>query len=199
MEKRLDASWLSEEGREISEDTLLKMYEVHSEDQISHLDSHYKYRNYYTAILAALLSIFVGGMLQFYKEPFAPALLVLLLCIGVFSWLGKRTTDRYYKRFLESITILAKIENALGLDHSIKTKKSTFDDVLWINDEQLLPDRWVRDRRGRYKKSEEFISDRMNMGDSRNARWTFCIFGIISIILAVLSIFMFLQVHGFLN
>ena len=61
--------WLSQDGKEIDEKHLLKLYTVHSEEQISHLDSHYKYRNYYTTILSALLAIFVGGMLQFHDTP----------------------------------------------------------------------------------------------------------------------------------
>jgi len=197
MEKSQDKSWLSEEGREIGEDTLLKLYEIHSEDQISHLDSHYKYRNYYTTILTALLAIFTGGMLQFYKEPFGPALLVILLCVCVLSEFGKRTIDRYYRRFLESVTILAKIENALGFDNSIRIK-SRFGLILWSNDRQLIPTRWIHDRE-QCSSSEDFISKRMKMGDNRYAHWTFSFFEATSIILALLSILVFLQVHSFLN
>lgn len=192
-ERILDASWLSKEGREISENVLLKLYDVHSKDQISHLDSHYKYRNYYTTILSALLAIFVGGMLQFYEKPFAPALLVVLLSVGILSEFGKRTVDRYYRRFLESIVILAKVENALELDTCIKTKKSQFTQILWSNDKQFLPDRWIRDRR-KHNNSEEFISERMKMGDNRYTHWTFSFFEIMSAILGLLGMYVFLEV-----
>lgn len=196
MKQCPDRPWLSEEGKEISNDALLKLYEIHSEDQISHLDSHYKYRNYYTTILAGLLAIFVGGMLQFYKQPFAPALLVILFCIAVLSEFGKRTIDRYYRRFLESIAILSKIENLLGIDDSIKTENSEFTKVLWSNDKQLIPDRWIRDRR-QYETSEQFISERMKMGDNRYAHWAFSFFEITSTILALASVVVFLQIYGF--
>lgn len=176
----------------------MKLYEIHSEDQISHLDSHYKYRNYYTTILSALLAIFVGGMLQFYKQPFAPALLVVLFSIGVLSEFGKRTIDRYYRRFLESVSILAKIENILGVDNSIKTEHSEFTKTLWSNDKQLIPDRWIRDR-NQYETSEQFISKRMKMGDNRYAHWAFSFFEITSMILALASGFVFLQLYGFEN
>lgn len=194
----MDASWLSEEGREIGEDTLLKLYEVYAKEQISYLDSHYKYRNYYTTILSALLAIFVGGMLQFHEKPFAPALFFILLCICILSEFGKRTVDRYYRRFLESITVLAKIDNALGLDKTIKTTKSRFTNILWSNDKQLLPDRWIRDRQ-KHNNSEAFISERMKMGDNRYAHWVFSFFELVSIALGLLSIMVFLQFYGFFN
>ena len=186
MKEDREKTWLSEEGIRISEHTLLELYKVQSEAQISHLDSHYKYRNYYTTILSALLTIFVGGMFQFYKEPFALTLPVLLIFIVILSELGKRTIDRYYKRFLESVTILAKTENALGLDTGIKVdSKPTH--VLWPSDKQIIPDRWISDRvqapsGKKYESSQEFISDRMKMGDNRIAHRTFRSFQIVSII-----------------
>ena len=64
-------SWLSEGRRRISEDTLLKIYEVHSANRRSQLDSHYKYRHYYTTFMSALVAIFLGGMLEFHQEPFS--------------------------------------------------------------------------------------------------------------------------------
>lgn len=185
-------SWLNDKGKIIDENTLLKLYEIYSRNEISHLDSHYKYRNYYATILSALLAIFVGGMLQFDDQPFAPALFVVLLCIGVLSEFGIRTVDRYYRRFLESIVIKSKIDHVLGLENSIKTLKSSYTAILWPGDKHFIPDRWFDGRRGPLKapinKSKDFISQRMNMGDNRNARLTFSFFEIVSVILAILSL-----------
>ena len=180
-------SWLSHKGKIIDADTLLKLYEIYSRNEISHLDSHYKYRNYYATILSALLAIFVGGMLQFYDQPFAPALFVVLLCIGVLSEFGIRTVDRYYRRFLESIVIKSKIEHVLGFENSIKILGFSHTASLWPCDEHFIPKRWYDDRR-KHKNSEAFISQRMNMGDNRNARLTFSFFEIVSVILAMLSL-----------
>jgi len=88
---------------------------------------------------------------------------------------------------LESSTVLAKIENALGLDNSITTGKPIVTDILWSGDKQLLCDRWIHDRR-EHNKSEDFIKNRMNIGDNRNARLTFRFFQIMSVVLALLSI-----------
>lgn len=182
--------WLSQDGKEIDEKHLLKLYTVHSEEQISHLDSHYKYRNYYTTILSALLAIFVGGMLQFHDTPFAPALIFLLVCIVVLSEFGKKTTDRYYRRFLESVTILAKLDNALGFDKPINVKREV-KNVLWSNDKQLLPERWVSDCQ-KHNSSKDFISERMKMGDNRYANWTFTFFEIMSLVYGVIAIHVYL-------
>ena len=192
-EKSSESSWLSEDGKKVEEPILLKIYDIYSKEQISHLDFHYKYRNYHITILSALLTIFVGGMLNYYEEPFAPALIVILLLIVILSEFGKRTIDRYYRRFLESVTILGKTQNALGLDTGIKIdfkpKK-----ILWTDDEQIIPNRWTSDRK-ECKSSKEFISKRMKMGDNQHAHWTFTSFEIVSVILALFSIVIFLQVH----
>ena len=188
-------SWLSDEGKIIDENILLKLYEIYSEDEVSHLDYHYKYRNYYTTILSALLAIFVGGVLQFYEQPFAPALFALLPCIFILSELGKRTVNRYYRRFLESIVILSKIDHVLGLERSIKTLRSSYTKILWPHDEHFLPERWIQDRE-KHKNSEDFISQRMNMGDNRYAHWTFSFFEIASAILAICSVPVLLKDHN---
>ena len=204
LTKTKDKLWISEEGIQISNDTLLELYKVHLKEQISHLDFHFKYRNYYTTILSALLTLFVGGMLQYYKEPFAVVLPFFILFFTILlSEMGKKTIDRYYRRFLESVTILAKIQNALGLDTGIKIKSKHTQD-LWTSDKQIIPDRWVDDRTGEsvnkeYKRSEKFISDRMHRGDNQYAHWIFTIFEIVSGILTVSSILLLLQFHGVLN
>lgn len=191
--------WLSNKGKPIREETLLRLYEIYSRAEKSHLDSHYKYRNYYATMLSALMAIFMGGMLQFYDKPFAPALFVVLLCIGILSEFGIRTGDRYYKRFLESIVIKSKIEHVIGFENSIKPLKSSYTEILWDEDEHFIPKRWFNGRRKivkvSIKSSKDFISKRMHMGDNRNARLTFSFFEIVSVILAILSLPILLKNH----
>lgn len=193
-EKRKDSSsWLSEGGEKVSKTTLLKIYEAHEKQFRAHLDLHYKNRNYYMTLVSALLSIFVGGMLQFYKEKLSFILFVIPISIVVLSELAKRTMDRYYLSFLESVVILAKIEHVLGLSGSLKIQKSESLEDLWPKDKQFILDRWKE--RYDYESSQQFVNARMKMGDNRYAHWVFTILEIITIFLAVLSFWIFIQIH----
>ena len=191
MEERQNASWLSKEGMEINEDRIWDLYKIYCEDQRAYLGFHYRYKYYYTLLLSALLAVFVGGILEFHESPYTPVLFAIPILMIAVSTLGRLSIDRYYKRFLESITICAKIENVLGLDRSIRTKKSEFTEILWSKDKQLLPYRWMRDRTecGKYESSEDFIDERMNMGDNKYARWTFWLFGLSSVGLILVTSF----------
>lgn len=186
-------SWLSEAGKEIEEDTLVKIYECHIEEQRAFLDLHYKNRNYYMTVISALLAIFIGGMLQFHKEILTLILFAIPVTVVVLSELAKRTMDRYYRRFLESVVVLAKIEHILGLDGSLKTP-SQLGRILWPKDKQFLPDRWITNRYEN-ESSKLFIKEKMKMGDNRYAHWVFNILEIITIILTLLSFIIFRQVH----
>lgn len=187
-------SWISDGGKEISENVLLKLYEIHEEEHIASLDLHYKNRNYYMTLVSALLAIFVGGVLQFYKEPSSFIIFVIPISIGILSELAKKTMDRYYQRFLESVVILAKIEHLWGIDGSLKTTGVKSSKVLWVDDKQFVLDRWIKDR---YKHgcSQQFINERMKMGDNRYAHWVFTILEVITAVLALLSLWILLQVH----
>lgn len=192
--KRVISSWLSENGEEISDVTLLKLYEVHEKELRTHLDLHYKNRNYYMSLISALLAIFVGGMLQFYRETLSFILFAIPISIIVLSELAKKTMDRYYLSFLESVVILAKIEHVFGLDESLRIQKSKSSKTLWPKDKQFVLDRWIRGRY-KYESSQQFVNERMKMGDNRYAHWVFTILEVITIFLALLSFWIFLQVH----
>lgn len=185
-------SWLSETGQKICEEDLRSIYECHMEQQMTFLDLHYKNRNYYMTIVSALLAIFVGGILQFYKEALTFILFAIPVTVIVLSELAKRTMDRYYQRFLESVVIIAKIEHMTGLDRPLKTHGHP--KILWSKDRQFLPDRWTEHRYD-HESSQQFLEERMKKGDNRYAHWVFNVLEGITIILALLSFAILLQVH----
>jgi len=187
-------SWLSESGKKISENILLKVYETHEKEHRAFLDLHYKNRNYYMTLISALLAIFVGGMLQFYKEISSFILFIIPISIIVLSELAKKTMDRYYRSFLESVVILAKIEHFWRLDGAFKINDSKSPKILWPEDKQFVLDRWINDRY-KHESSQQFITERMRMGDNRYAHWVFTILEAITITLVFLSIWILLQVH----
>ena len=181
-------SWYSNKGREIGKDELLMIHQESQEGQISEVDLHYKYVNYYSTICSALLTAFVAGMLQFYKESISLVLLVIPIIVIIIAEHGKGAVDRFYQRFLEHIVISAKIENMLGLDSQIQIKGEPIPSkLLWPNDEVFMPKRNVDDR-FEYIDSENFIKERMKGGANSKAHRIFSIFEILSIVLSLLLI-----------
>lgn len=187
--------WYSNNGREIEEDKLLTIYQESQQGQISQIDLHYKYVNYYSTICSALLTAFVAGMLQFYNEPISLVLLVIPLIVINIAEHGKGAVDRFYQRFLEHVIVSAKIENMLGLDSQIQIKgKANPSKLLWPNDEVFIPKRHV-EHRFEYADSENFIKKRMKGGANLKAHGIFLIFEILSVILSLLLIGSFLIIN----
>jgi len=194
-EQESTVSWLSSvNGEEPSEEVLLKIYDTHENDRNAALDLHYSNRNYYMTLVSALLAIFAGGMLQFYREISSFILLAIPITVLALSELAKKSMDRYYQRFLEATVILAKIEHLFGLDGPIRSKKLKSTKILWSKDKHFVLERWATDR-AKCNSSEQFISERMSMGDNRYAHWVFSLMEVVTIILSLVSLVILLRTH----
>lgn len=173
---------------ELKEKTLVLLYRVYRANSQMNLELHYKYRDYYGVLFSVLTSAFVAGVVQFHNEMFSIALipipaLMFYLCIS-----GKVTVDRHYRRFLESIVVISKIENMLGVDSSVKFGNRKTERIVWPDDKQFIVDRYYRTMFGTgdspaERTSTEFIETRMKKGDNTTARHVFTVFQIVSIAL----------------
>lgn len=191
----MEMSWNSNEGMEIEEDQLLRIYLESQRGQNSEVNFHYKYLNYYSTVFSALLTAFVAGILSYYKESISLALLAIPFIVVIMAENGKITVDRFYRRFLEHVTVSAKIENLFGLDSQIQIKgKSNPSKILWPNDEVFVPKRHLKDR-FEHTDSESFIKERMEGGANLRAHMIFSFFEVLSIVLSFLFIVSFLAIH----
>jgi len=188
-------SWLSKNGNEIDEEVLMKLYEVHYRHLETHISSFQKNMNLHITIIFALLTAFVTGVLQFYREPIALILIGIPCFMAFFAQIGKKTIDRLYRGFLESVVIVAKIENILGLDGNVSAKKSNTRKSLWNDDKTFLLDRWVKDRY-ECQSSVEFISKRRQGGIFQYANRVFNVLEYTGLILAFSSLLILLHVHA---
>ena len=186
-----ESSWLSQSGPDIEPDNLIKLYEVYGKQASDALDLHYKNRSYYLIIISALLTIFIGGILEFHQTEVALILLAVPISTILLSHLAKDSMDRYYQRFLESVIVLAKIEHILGLDGPIKDRNSRLSKSLWKDDTQFVPKRWVRDR-AVYDSSKEFKEAKMKEGDNSPSKKVFTSLQIVAAILFCISLWIFL-------
>ena len=177
-------------------------YKQVKEQEISWLNLHYQYSQQYLKLIAAILAISIGAIYQFKNEPLiiftvitGPSLNVLLCITAI------KMCNRFYQRFLEGVSIQAKIEPLLGLNNSRyknkqdnyieNNKKSPFPDDIYY-----LPERWIESRK--HNTSLEFIKENMKSGANKYVQLSFIlllfvnIVLIISIFISVLHLFKFL-------
>jgi hypothetical protein len=91
-------------------------------------------------------------------------MLNILLCVTAI-----RVCDRFYRRFLEHITILAKLEALIGLATPLQEMRKA---LPFPTDKFIVPERWIQSR-ARVSSSAEFIQTNMQEGSNRVVRWTF--------------------------
>ena len=81
----------------------------------------------------------------------AGPLVNVLLCVT-----AMQITNRYYRRFLECITVMSKLEDELGLNRRGFLSTGSQNAKVFPEDTTLLPHRWADDKVG-YDTSQEFI------------------------------------------
>ena len=186
-------SWLSSDGRQLEDKHLIELWKQCSVDVVANLDLHFKYANWYSAFFIALLAAYVVGLSQYYKSFGAVLFLTLPLLVIVLAQLGKYAMDRFYQTFLETVTVLAKLEKLLGLDGTIGTKSCAKSaTALWPEDKQLIPYRYFKSRYDpNVVSSEEFIKRSLKLGANKTVHDTFLAFQITAVLLFLGGIALF--------
>lgn len=191
--RKSSESWLSSDGRKLEEKHLIELWRQCSVDEVAYLDLHFKYANWYSAFFIALLAAYVVGLSQYYKSFGSVLFLTLPLLVIVLAQLGKKAMDRFYQTFLETVTVLAKLEKLLGFDGAILPKSCAKSaTVLWPKDKQLIPLRYVQSRYDtKIESSEEFIERYLNLGANKTVHATFLAFQITAALLFLGGIVLF--------
>ena len=95
--------------------------------------------------------------------------------------------DRFYKGFLEDVTVTAKLEHEIGLSNEFNIK----DGHVFPQDAIFVPERWLTDMES-YARSVDFINTKMRSGSRRINRITFSLLGIVH---GLLAIFLYLGIR----
>ena len=190
-------SWYSDEkGRELDKETLLSLYKIYHDYMGESLNRHFNVRNYYTVLLSALLGLYIGGILQLVItgtnvirwSMLHWVLLTLPVTIIALSLLAIKSTTRYYSGFLRRVALVAKIENMLGIDSQVKTKKEKRPrDLIWEEDEKFMIKYYWESRKA-FKSSEQFIKKKKWKGDNQWAVVTFVSFICVGVALFILNL-----------
>ncbi|NQT55205.1 MAG: hypothetical protein HQ551_03130 [Desulfobacteraceae bacterium] len=167
-------------------EVLLKKYELTVQQEHNHYESYRTHVKFYVGLLGAVLAagvvIVTRGPEQYHIAVFA-ALPVFFFLI---SWYAINAADTGYRRWLETVTTISKIEHLLGFTEEIGAADDN--SAFKWSTEALVATRHLRDRNN-YEKSEDFIQDRMRKG---NHLWTvrlFRTFQVVSVIIVIISVF----------
>jgi len=93
---------------------LLKLYELFKGEEFHFLNAHHSRISFYSGFLSTLIAVTIAGLLRasvswHYAVLLSSSVLILLVISTAFS-----ATWRPYQRFLEAVTMSAKIEEKLG-------------------------------------------------------------------------------------
>jgi hypothetical protein len=162
---------------------LLKLYEITIKEEHFHLESQQKRAIFFMGFISTLIGINIYGLIQVisYNNIFLLFLfLIVSFLIYMMALLGKKSTSRFYNRFLNSVTTRAKIEEELGLTYPRKYKNK--DKASTWSNEPLIPTKYL-DARFKYndKDSQQFVIDKENEGYQRLINMMFNIFMLIGL------------------
>ena len=171
--------WYSDlNGRPISKEDFLSLYVRYHASMDDTLNRHFNVRNYYTVLLSALSSVYIGGILQLeinnvskLSIPYV-VLVTLPVVIIVLSVIAIKSTTRYYTPCLRRVALLAKIENILGIDSRVKLEDGKHEKLIWKKDKSFMDNYYV-DSRKTCESSDKFIEKNTFKGDNKWAFWTF--------------------------
>lgn len=140
---------------------LLKLYELAVNEEHHFLDAHQKRVAFYSSILSALVAGIFAGLFRSSEWYHLAILCVGPILVFVVSKVGIDGTFRLYQRFLEAVTIRAKLEQELGLTkkRSVNTNAT---DSYWQS-EPIIPLRHIESREG-YESSDAFIKEHSTKG-----------------------------------
>lgn len=149
------------------------------------LEAHHKRVAFYSSVISAVLAATIAGVT---KAPEGLSEYYLLLLAGpviavALARIARDGTFRFYQRFLEAVTMRAKLEQALGL-----TKPGTLPSKAndYWKDEPLIPKRYLDAREDKNAlTSEDFIKKYSHLGYQGATRKLLVTIQIVSILLGV--------------
>jgi hypothetical protein len=160
--------------------------------QVKQMDRHSTQFEHYLTVIMAILAITVGLATQLVINGVVTPVLWFGVCVlfGVNSylgWIGTKSCDRSYQRFLEEASIAAKLERYFGLSSERPRPRDEQGEVApFPGDDYLVPERWSSEV-GPYDTSEEFKIEKMSEGVNKQARRALGILVVLNGVLAGLA------------
>lgn len=156
-------TWLSKEGRELDNETVLHLHNEIRNERRFWFDKSVSYVNFYSTVVSALLSAFILGLTQSSNlGQFKYVLLFILIISIILCTYAKKAIRICYRQFLENTAIMAKLEFIIGMYSPIKLDIT--DKILFPDDKCINPIRHYKNLI-RFKESEKFVEDDISQPD----------------------------------
>ena len=178
--------------KKFDKDILISLFLNFQKETISWLGLHEQHFSRFVTIIISFLSVSLGLFYHFnqYHMNTKPiAVLPIFNCL--FSYVAIRICNRFYKRFLESITIANKLFFLLksiagNIDEilNIELKKENSINEPYSNDKYIYPDRWIN-AMTEYNDSNNFIKSRIWTGVNLWRNIIFIILGIVNFVIII--------------
>jgi len=160
---------------------LLRLYLAMRSEHVEWISRHSQHFSHYLTLVVAVLGATLGASYYFLgTDGGEVTIIVAFLGFGAnigLCYVAIRACDRFYRRFLESVTVMAKLEASLELDKRPSVPEDPFAD-----DQHWFPQRFYDDR-DCHKKGESFVKAGMNKGVNRTVRATMGILAILNFVL----------------
>lgn len=167
----------------MDESRAFEIYKIIRGEEAIWLNLHRQYSGQYFTLIAAVFGASLAAIYYFKGEPWllavliAPMLNILLCCTAI------RMCDRFYQRFLEGITIQAKLEPLVGLIEPRPEAGEASEDSPFPQDKYILPERWLDSRQ--QPRAFDFVKENMGVGANRVVRWSFRLLIAANVLLAI--------------
>jgi hypothetical protein len=159
------------EKDELNSKELLKLYELAINEEHHFLKAHHDRAVFYWGIISALIAGTIAGVFNASEWYHFIALCIGPVLIFMVSAIAIKGTGRPYQRFLEAVTVRAKIQEELGLT---KDRSSNADEADFWRREPIVPLRHMKSRKDRdCKTSREWVNKHLKRG---YRLWTICLF-----------------------
>ncbi len=100
------------------------------------------------------------------------------------SYTANRMCNRFYQRYLENVTIQAKLEPLIGL--SSPRPDASEASRPFPEDTHILPERWLTSRK--HGKAKDFVDEKIKGGSNRWVRISFLLLGVFNLLIALVII-----------
>ena len=147
-------------GLDMQKSELIKIYELSIQEEHYFLDAHQARVRFYTSIVSVLMGATVAGAMRATQPHDFLFLSIGPLLAFLTAWIALDGTYRLYQRFLESVTVRAKIESELGLTKERAAEEGC--EESWAC-EPIVPNRHIKSR-NKYQTAEDFVDESSRTG-----------------------------------
>jgi hypothetical protein len=150
----------------------LELYKVFRTDNASWLRLHREYSQKYVTLITALMVASLGALYQFGNNPWATLGIIIGPILNILlSFNAIAACDRYYRQFLEGVTVQAKLEPFIGLRQSRVSESGAYSCPFpFPQDDEILPIRWLNSRT--QSAADSFVQDNVGLGINHQVRRT---------------------------